>query len=90
MLFVSLMRMREGKMQSGMAQRMQWEYPEGVNVLGEYWLSTNDPSVISIYEVDRYDLILELKATWDDVFDITVFSATTAEEGMEWIKKVMG
>ncbi len=43
MLFVSLMRMREGKLQSAMAQRMQWEYPEGVKLLGEYWLSTNDP-----------------------------------------------
>ncbi len=90
MLFVGLMKMREGKMQSAMAQRMQWEYPEGVKLLGEYWLSTNDPSVINIYEVDRYELIMEMRATWDDAFEIKVFSATTAEEGMEWIKKAMG
>ncbi len=73
-----------------MAQRMQWEYPEVVKLLGEYWLSTNDPSVINIYEVDRYELIMEMRATWDDAFDINVFSATTAEEEMEWIKKAMG
>ena len=90
MLFVSLMRLREGKMQSAMAQRMQWEYPEGVKLVGEYWLTTNDPKVISIYEVDNPDPIMELQSTWDDAFDIKVFSAVTAEEGMDWIKKVMG
>jgi len=90
MLFVSLMRLREGKMQSGMAQRMQWEYPEGVKLVGEYWLSTNDPSVINILEVDDPGAIMLMKSAWDDIFDIKVFSAMTAEEGMDWIKKFMG
>jgi len=90
MLFVSLMRLREGKMQSAMAQRMQWEYPEGVKLVAEYWLPTNDPSVINILEVDDPGAIMLMKSAWDDIFDIKVFSAMTAEEGMDWIKKFMG
>jgi hypothetical protein len=90
MLYVGLMRMRECKLQSGMAQRMQWEIPEGVKMVAEYWLTTNDPKVISIFEVDDPGPIMEIQATWDDVFDIKIFSAVTAEEGMEWIKQVMG
>jgi len=90
MLFVSLMRLREGKMQSAMAQRMQWEYPEGVKLVAEYWLPTNDPSVINILEVDDPGSIMLMRSAWDDTFDIKVFSAMTAEEGMDWIKKFMG
>ena len=90
MLFVSLMRLREGKMQSGMAQRMQWEYPEGVKLVAEYWLSTNDPSVINILEVDDPGSIMLMRSAWDDIFDIKVYTAMTAEEGMDWIKKFMG
>lgn len=90
MLFVSLMRLREGKMQSAMAQRMQWEYPEGIKLVGEYWLATNDPKVISIYEADNPDSVNDLQVTWDDAFDIKIFPATTAEEGMAWIKNMMG
>lgn len=90
MLFVALMKMREGKMQPGMAQRMQWEIPKEVNMIGEYWLTTNDPKVISIFEADSSDPIMQILTVWDDVFDVKIFSAVTAEEGMDWIKKVMG
>jgi len=89
MLFVALMRLREGKMQSAIEQRMQWEFPEGVKRVGEYWLTTNDPKCISIYEADSYEPILQMNTAWDDAFDAQTFSAVTAEQGMEWIKKVM-
>ena len=90
MLFVALMRLREGKLQPGMAQRMQWEIPEGVNMVGEYWLTTNDPKVISIFEADSPDPIMQVQTVWDDIFDMEIFSAVTAEEGMAWVKKLMG
>lgn len=90
MLFIALMRLREGKLQPAIAQRMQWEYPKDVRLVGEYWLSTNDPKVISIYETDNYDAIMENSTTWDDAFDMQIFTAVSAEDGMEWVKKTMG
>ena len=90
MLFVAFMRMREDKMQAAMAQRMQWEYPKGVKLVGEYWLTTNDPKVVSIYEADDYGTLMENAAAWDDMFDMKIFPATTAEDGMKWIKNMMG
>lgn len=89
MLFVAFMKLREGKMQSASEQRMQWKDPEGVRRVGEYWLTTNDPKVITIYEVDSYEPILLMSTIWDDAFDIKTFPAVTAEQGMDWIKKTM-
>jgi hypothetical protein len=41
MLFVALLKTRgHATFQEGVARRMQWDYPEGVRVLGEYWLET--------------------------------------------------
>jgi hypothetical protein len=73
MLFVALMRLREGKMQSAIEQRMQWEFPEGVKRVGEYWLTTNDPKVVSIYEADSYEPILQMNAAWDDALILRHF-----------------
>jgi hypothetical protein len=89
MLFVAFMKLREGKMQSAVEERMQWKDPKGVRRIGEYWLTTNDPKVISIYEADSYEPILQMNTAWDHAFDINTFSAVTAEQGMDWIKKTM-
>jgi len=49
MLFVALLDTRPGStFQEGGSRRLQWEYPEGVNVLAEYWLETDSPRVVSI------------------------------------------
>jgi len=76
-------------MQERVAKRIQWHYPEGVKLLGEYWLSCNDPRVISIYEIDRVELIMALYAEWEDYFDIRVFPVVTGEQGMELAKQRM-
>jgi hypothetical protein len=47
MLFVALLKIRgHGTFQEGVARRMQWAYPQGVRVLGEYWLETESPRVV--------------------------------------------
>ena len=46
MLFVALLGTKPGNtFQEGVARRLQWEYPEGMNVLAEYWLETESPRV---------------------------------------------
>ena len=51
MLFVALFTTRGGgTFQEGTARRLQWQVPEGVNVLAEYWLETEAPRVVVIFE----------------------------------------
>ena len=53
-----------------------------MKVLGEYWLTTDHPKVVFISEADDPAAMLNMIAEWDDVFEIDVFPAVTAEEGI--------
>jgi Protein of unknown function (DUF3303) len=68
---------------------MQWDYPEGVRVLGEYWLETETPRVISIMEVQSMDVFGQIRMYWGDMFEIEVFPAMTGEQGMEMARQAM-
>jgi hypothetical protein len=50
------------------------------------WLATDVPAVILV-EVDAMAPLLTALADWDDVFDITIVPAVTAEEGMRFAKE---
>ena len=59
MLFVALLKLRDqaaGDFQEGVTRRMQWDYPEGANVLAEYWLETDSPRVIAVMEAESMDV----------------------------------
>lgn len=70
-------------------RRMQWEYPEGIQLVAEYWLQTNDPDVITIFEADSVAPIMVMTAEWGDVFDVTVVPAVTLEEGLALAQQMM-
>ena len=89
MLFVSLLKVRSGTMKERMTRRVGWQYPDGMRPVAEYWLQTPDPAVISIAEADSVAPIMAVVAQWDDVFDITVFPAVTAEEGLQLAQQMM-
>jgi hypothetical protein len=44
--------------------------PEGVRVLGEYWLGTENPRVIAVMEAQSMDTFGQIRMDWDDVFEI--------------------
>ena len=57
MLFVALLKNRAaGTLQEGVARRMQWDYPEGANVLAEYWLETEAPRPVAVMEAENMDV----------------------------------
>ena len=89
-LYVVLMKPREGKINEAMARRLQWQPPKGMRVIGEYWTQSADLSVVSVIEADSIAPMLEFEATWDDVFGVTFIPAVSAEEGMELAKQMMG
>ena len=90
MLFVTLLKTKAGStFQEGGARRLQWSYPEGVNVLGEYWLETDSPRVISIMEANGMEPFGQLRMQWGDLFEIEVYPAVTAEQGMAMLRQAM-
>jgi hypothetical protein len=68
---------------------MEWQPPEGIRPVAEYWLQTNNPKVIFIAEADSIAPIMAMSAAWDDVFDVTVVPAITAEEGLKLASKMI-
>ena len=91
MLFVALLTLvRPGAtFQEGGARRLQWQYPEGLNVIAEYWLETDSPRVIVIMEADNMAPLGQMRMDWGDLFEIEVFPAMTGEEGMEMLREAM-
>ena len=83
MLFVTLLKVRSGTTRERVGRRIDWKYPDGMRVVAEYWLQTPDPNVIMVAEADSVGPIMAARVQWDDVFDITVVPAVTAEEGIQ-------
>ncbi len=62
-----------------------------MRVLAEYWLETSDPSLpglIVIAETDDATPMMSAIADWDDVMDLTVVPAMTAEQRLEFAKEL--
>lgn len=90
MLFVMLLRTRPGStFQEGGARRLQWQYPEGLNVAAEYWLETDSPRVVAIVEAENMAPFGAIRMQWGDLFDIDVYPAVTAEQGIEMLQQAM-
>jgi hypothetical protein len=89
-LFVALLSVRPGAtLQERAARRLQWQYPEGINVVGEYWLETDSPRLIAIMEAESTAPFGQIRMDWGDMFEIEVFPAVTAEEGLEMVRQAM-
>ncbi len=90
MLFVMLLSAKPGAtFQEGGARRLQWNPPEGMNMLGEYWLETDSPRVISIFETEDMAAMGQIRMEWGDLFEIEVFPAVTSEQGMQMLRQAM-
>jgi hypothetical protein len=74
----------------GFARRLQWQYPEGANVVvAEYWLETEAPRVVAVVEADGMDPFGQIRMDWGDIFEIEVFPSVTAEQGLEMARQAM-
>ena len=67
---------------SGLAPRAAWEYPAGIRLIAEYWPMAAHLTVVSIFSSDSFEAVMELVFQWNDIFDIDVHPATSAEEGL--------
>ncbi len=91
MLFIALLKQKEKSCtKEGVGRRVQWQYPEGVKMIAEYWLqTTTHPNVISIFEANSVAPMLGVLAEWDDLFEFNIVPAVTAKEGLELAKQMM-
>jgi hypothetical protein len=88
MLFVALLDAHPATMEERVPRRMEWEYPEGgAQVVAEYWLQTPAPAVIVVFEADHIQQIWALTSQWDDLFEIVVYPAVAAEQGLEILRQ---
>ena len=89
MLFVALLKARPGTQQQRIARRMSWQAPDvGAKVVGEYWLETPDPACVAVFTADKISQLWAIFTGWDDLFEISIYPATTAEEGLELLKQM--
>ena len=89
MLFVALLKARPGTSQQRSARRMEWQAPQGgAELVAEYWLQTPDPAVVAVGKADHIGQLWASFAGWDEFFDIAIYPATTAQEGLELLKQM--
>jgi hypothetical protein len=63
-------------------RRAAWQYPEGIKPIAEYWPMAGDQQVVTIFTADSIAPIMDVEFEWNDVFDVTVYPAVSAEEGL--------
>lgn len=92
--YVALLRFRasvpSGERDAALARRATWEYPSDISLIGEYWPFSGDVQVVSIFSTDSVEALLELTLEWEDVFDIDVSPAVSANEGLRLGADVFG
>jgi len=91
---VALLRHRpsvsSGDRDAALLRRTAWEYPAGVHVKAECWPMSGDVQVVSIISADDPAATMELVFEWNDVFDVDVSPAASAEAGLRIVPEVFG
>ncbi len=89
MLFVSLLRPKQGTARERAERRAQWKPPEGVKQVAEYWLQSSSVNVVYVFEADSVEQIMPIRIHWIDFYDIETFPAITGEEGLQLAQKML-
>jgi len=67
---------------AGLARRAAWQYPAGITPIAEYWPLAASVQVVSIFSADDFAAAFELSLQWNDIFDIAIYPAVSAPEGL--------
>ena len=65
------------------------ELPRGRERPAEYWLETDSPRVVAVMEAESMAPFGQIRMEWGDLFEIEVYPAVTAEQGMEMLRQAM-
>jgi hypothetical protein len=75
---------------AALMRRTTWNYPSGIRPIAEYWPMSSDVQVVTIFSSDDIAAVWEVVAEWEDVFDIDVSPAISAEDGLKVGPEVFG
>jgi len=67
---------------AALGRRAAWKYPDGIQVIAEYWPLSSAVQVVSILSAESIEKLMEVFFEWDDVFDIDVYPAVSADDGL--------
>jgi hypothetical protein len=88
---VALFSLKEGidqaKLARVMGRRADYEFPEGISLIGEYWTSKGSPAVLAIFEDDDAAALMINAVTWMHTFHTDVFPVNMWEKGLETLTK---
>ena len=94
MEYVAFLKFRESvsaaDQDAALMRRASWKYPDGIRVISEYWPLSAEYQVVTAFEADSFPSIMEVVFEWNDVFDISVFPAVSADEGLRVGPEVFG
>jgi hypothetical protein len=92
--FVALLRFRSSvtsaERDAAMVRRAGWKYPDGLRMIAEYWPTGSAVQVVSIFSADDFTGVMELQLEWSDVFDIDIYPAVSAEDGLKVGSDLLG
>lgn len=89
MLLAVVMRAHPGTLNERYGRRLQWQYPQGITPVAEYWVHSSELSVFAVVEAESAEPLAAMRMEWDDVFEIDVFPVVTAEEGLERLRRTI-
>lgn len=75
---------------AALMRRVNWQYPAGTKLIAEYWPMAADTQVVTIFSADDVASVMELTFEWNDVFDIAVHPAVSADDGLQMGPEVFG
>ena len=94
MEFVALLRFRPSvpaaERDAALMRRAGWQFPDGLKVIAEYWPLSGEYQVVTVFSAETIAPIMEVEFEWDDVYDMTVTPAVSAEEGLRIGPEVIG
>jgi hypothetical protein len=67
---------------AALMRRAAWKYPDGVTVLSEYWPMSGQYQVVTAFAADSITAMMEVEFEWNDVFDISIHPAISADDGL--------
>ena len=92
--YVALLKFRSSvpaaERDGALMRRASWQYPKGVRMIAEYWPVSSEVTVVSIFAADSFEPVMELELEWGDVFDIDIYPAVAADEGLRIGPDVVG
>jgi hypothetical protein len=94
MEFVALLKFRPSvpaaERDAALMRRAGWQYPDGLKVIAEYWPLSGEYQVVTVFSAESVAPLMEVEFEWDDVFDMTVTPAVSADEGLRIGPEVFG